>query len=384
MYNDALKQVVEEQALLNLVRVRYHDSPMRLDVASIAAQYELNAGVQAQPFFGVNATNTVIGGVSRILPFGSLQGSNRPTISLTPLDDPETIRNLFRPTTLDSIIFLSETSFPVSTVYRMFVEYLNGVPNAASASGPQRDVVPEFQEFQEIAQMMQILQDRGDLRFVRREEVTELGSRLPAERVTADALVDAARNGFEYRQQENGDWTVTKRNQRLEMRFSPRAVESPEAQEIRRLLHLKSGSDRYEVTVSAPGETFERENVKEPVRTINISPRSVVQAAFYLANGVSVPPEHAECGLASMGPSAAGGTIEWPQITEGLFRVCSVKQRCRPKDAYAAVKYRGYWFYIDDRDADSKATFSLMMMMTQINQLGVRKGGPALTLPLGP
>src|SRR5262245_44676866 len=110
-YNDALKQVVEEQALLNIVRARYHDSPMRLDVASIAAQYELNTGVEAQPFFGVNATNTVIGGVSTVLPFASLRGANRPTISMTPLDDPETIRNLYSPTKLDSIIFLSETSY---------------------------------------------------------------------------------------------------------------------------------------------------------------------------------------------------------------------------------------------------------------------------------
>jgi hypothetical protein len=47
------------------------------------------------------------------------------------------------------------------------------------------------------------------------------------------------------------------------------------------------------------------------------------------------------------------------------------------------VKYRDYWFYIDDRDRDSKITFSLMLTMTHVNLLGVRKGGPALTLPVG-
>ena len=46
------------------------------------------------------------------------------------------------------------------------------------------------------------------------------------------------------------------------------------------------------------------------------------------------------------------------------------------------MKYRDYWFYIDDRDADSKATFSLLMTMTRINLLGTRKGGPTLTLPV--
>jgi hypothetical protein len=46
------------------------------------------------------------------------------------------------------------------------------------------------------------------------------------------------------------------------------------------------------------------------------------------------------------------------------------------------VKYRDYWFSIDDRDADTKATFSLLLTMTRINLLGTRKGGPMLTLPV--
>jgi hypothetical protein len=48
-----------------------------------------------------------------------------------------------------------------------------------------------------------------------------------------------------------------------------------------------------------------------------------------------------------------------------------------------AVKYRDYWFYIDDRDSDSKVSFALMMTMTRANLLGTRKGGPAFTLPAG-
>ena len=90
-----------------------------------------------------------------------------------------------------------------------------------------------------------------------------------------------------------------------------------------------------------------------------------------------------ECGLVPVALDADGAAFYWPQITEGLFHVQSVKQKCRPKEAYVAVKYRGYWFYIDDRDQQSKVTFSLMLVSTQIQQLGIRKGGPALTLPVG-
>jgi hypothetical protein len=60
----------------------------------------------------------------------------------------------------------------------------------------------------------------------------------------------------------------------------------------------------------------------------------------------------------------------------------TVKQHWRPACAFVAVRYREYWFYIDDRDADSKATFALLLTMTRINLIGTKKGGPTLTLPV--
>ena len=75
--------------------------------------------------------------------------------------------------------------------------------------------------------------------------------------------------------------------------------------------------------------------------------------------------------------------FDWQFVTVGLFSVHSVKSHFPPKCAHVAVKYRDYWYYIDDRDIDSKRTFSFMSVMTRVNLLGVRKGGPALTLPVG-
>ena len=36
---------------------------------------------------------------------------------------------------------------------RLWIERLNGVPNAASASGPQRDQVPDFERFRRVPQV---------------------------------------------------------------------------------------------------------------------------------------------------------------------------------------------------------------------------------------
>jgi hypothetical protein len=70
-------------------------------------------------------------------------------------------------------------------------------------------------------------------------------------------------------------------------------------------------------------------------------------------------------------------------VLGGLFKVCSAKQLHRPKSASVAVKYRGYWFYIDDSDQDTKVTFALLLTMSRSNLAGTSQQGPVLTLPVG-
>jgi hypothetical protein len=71
-------------------------------------------------------------------------------------------------------------------------------------------------------------------------------------------------------------------------------------------------------------------------------------------------------------------------MTGGLFTVHIAAGHKPPSRAYVAVKYRGWWYYLDDQDAQSKATFALML---QVSRLDLRRlppgGGPLLTLPAG-
>ena len=387
-YNEAVKQVEEEQQLLNIVRLRYNDNPVRLDVASIATQYELSGQLEARPFFsseGVNLDPPVgpFASFATVLPFAGVSGTNRPTISLAPLNDPENVRPLFIPSTLDGIIFLSQTSWPISTVFRLWVDRLNRVPNAVTASGPARDVVPEFREFQRAVALLQGLQDDGAIQFNRVEKVRETGSPLPAEAVTASAVIEAAKNGFEYRRREDGAWVLVKYDRNLELRIEPRAIHDPRVIELCETLRLTPGLTVYEITVSATDDTADGHDRPRPGSRLNIYPRSTAQAMFYMSYGVEVPNEHLCRGMVRPSVLPDGQVFDWQELTAGLFTVHSVKQHCRPKCAHIAVKYHDYWFYIDERDSDSKSTFALVMIMTRVNLLGTRQGGPALTLPVG-
>jgi hypothetical protein len=381
-YNEAVTRVSEEQLLLNVVRLRYNDNPTRLDVSAIAAQYEIDATAEARPFFAApNPAGSVFESFTRILPDVLGTAANRPTISLTPLDDPETIRGLFTPATLDGIVFLAETSYPLSTVFELFVEYMNHVPNAPTASGPPRGIVPEFRDFKRATGILQELKDTGDLQFLREEKLTVLGSNLSEQSVTASSMVEAAKNGFEYQQRPDRTWALVKRDRKLVLLIRPEVLSRPDVVELANLLRLRPGRSRYDVNVGSSKSLAGLEAASN-LEAVNIYPRSVIQACYYVAHGIDVPAEHYACGLVRPVALADGQAFDWQELFQGLFTVHSVKQFRRPDCAFVAVKYRDYWFYIDDRDADTKATFALLLTMTRINLLGTRKGGPTLTLPV--
>ena len=41
-YNIAIQRTIDEQLLLNLIRLKYHDSPFFLEVNSVSSQFKLN------------------------------------------------------------------------------------------------------------------------------------------------------------------------------------------------------------------------------------------------------------------------------------------------------------------------------------------------------
>ena len=55
----------------------------------------------------------------------------------------------------------------------------------------------------------------------------------------------------------------------------------------------------------------------------------------------------------------------------------------KPEDALVSVKSRGYWYYIDDRDIDSKKTFSFLMIIMQLTAAQQQNKGPAVTIGAG-
>jgi hypothetical protein len=55
----------------------------------------------------------------------------------------------------------------------------------------------------------------------------------------------------------------------------------------------------------------------------------------------------------------------------------------RPENAFAAVRFRDYWYYIDHTDITSKRALSLIIVLFRLQAPTPSGAAPILTLPTG-
>jgi hypothetical protein len=195
-------------------------------------------------------------------------------------------------------------------------------------------------------------------------------------------LVEAAKSGFEYRRDAARDtWTLAKKTQQPVLLVDPRAESSPEMSEVTRVFRLKPGLARYPISQEALNP-LPTTYPSEGVESFDLETRSLLQALYFVSHGVDVPPEHIERQLVTTTRDKSGQPFDWRTVLSGLFRVASAAGSARPPGAQVAIPYRGYWYYIDERDQSSKATFSLPMELARLELVGRSGGGTVLTLPL--
>lgn len=91
---------------------------------------------------------------------------------------------------------------------------------------------------------------------------------------------------------------------------------------------------------------------------------------FYLSQRVDVPIPHQAKGLVTLTVDVEGNASDWSEMMHDLLTIRHC-DKC-PKHAAVAVKSRGYCFYLDERDQDSLATFTLLI---EIFRKEVQAGG---------
>lgn len=161
-YVQAISDSWKSQMLLNLVKVRYADVPVFLDITSVINAYsfetEGNVSAQAAP---VNRGDTFLG--------GSATGrySERPTISYAPLTGDKFAKSVMSPLPVSGILLLVQSGYPADLVLGICVNSINGLENARIGA----DERPAEPAFREVVTLLREDQKHGGVAFESRPGV---------------------------------------------------------------------------------------------------------------------------------------------------------------------------------------------------------------------
>ena len=133
-YSTAIADSWKKQTLLNIVKLRYVDLPVFVDVSSVVAGYSMQTGI------GVGGTLSTEKAVQGNFFNGSGQAiyTDRPTITYTPLTGQKFLRGLVTPIEPKNIFFMLQSGYAADFVLGLTVESLNGVRNRSTSAGTVR------------------------------------------------------------------------------------------------------------------------------------------------------------------------------------------------------------------------------------------------------
>jgi hypothetical protein len=383
-YNEAVRQTWNEQFLLNLVRLRYLD-PIQFDVVSnILSSYQFSASVNES-----NQLHSafVPAGVYNPNLYTQITGSAQagvqesPAITISPLEGADFTKSVLGPIHLESIVALTSTGWDMDLALRMMVHEINGIENIRRVIG-ELSGAPQYEQFTALARLMQELHRRGLLEFAYEDIEKPLSEPTAVADVRPGDLTSAAQKKYKIHQERvDGKEIVTLwgKEHLPVMRVAPGVWTQPAGAEVLRILQLAPDRPSYKLVLGAT--TGQLKGPSEPGGEVIVSTRSVEGMMLFASKGVEVPPDHIAEGLVRDVVDEAGQPFDWSRVMGDLIRVHS--QKMKPKHAFVATKYRGYWFYIDDDDLNSKRTFALVMTVFAQEVAGGILPGPVISVPVG-
>jgi len=332
VYNEAVKRGFDRQLLMNIVRLRYRDTPTFLEVGVVSASYDFKRSASSQ--FETGSTDITSVGWK---PSFGFDYSEKPTTTYQPLQGKGYVDRMLSPVRFDTFLLLNSSGWNTSRLMRCCVQRMNNVKNAPNASGPTPPVVPEYKPFIELADLFHQLDMIDAIHFFKKQDVN---SDKPYYVLSVD----------------------------------PDVADLNTMNRIWSLLELDYGTYQFYLTRFA--------GKKHKGNEIMVETRSPLSILYFLSHGVNVPIVDEMRGRVTMTLEPNGEVFEWGNVLDDLLKVNSISD-CRKKLRACnqiAVWYRGAMFYIDEDDLGSKSTFSLLSQLMAL-QTGCPEL-PVLTLPI--
>lgn len=300
-YNQTISTQESEQLLYNIVKLRYAETPIFINVSSIINQYsrDARAGVESDNVFGgASVTPDISGG-----------WSDKPTITYTPMSGKAFTETMLNPVPPSIIFYFIQSGWSASRWLNLTTTHINGIRNSVNTANRQ---LPADKEFKTVLQLLEIMQEKSIISL-------DVGAEEESKNINV------------FFPQEIADDTI-----RLTV------------DKFKKILNLSSDINRFPIRYGS----FQKDR-----KEIYLQTHSLLEILMALSHNVDVPVEHI-----LEGKTYDSGNAE----TNIKLKIHSSEDK--PANAFVMVKNRGYWFYIDDSDWESKTTFGIVQVLLNLSK----------------
>ena len=297
-YGQVVAESWKRQTLLNVVRLRYADAPMFLDVASIINSHTVGGSGNAQATLPSGPSPDVFG------VGGSGAWSNTPTVTYQPLLGDRFTKSLLQPIPPVSAFQLLQGGWPTTLVFSTVVGSVNGLRNASAG-------VAADPGFDELTAALSRIQRAGNI-----------GIEVQPRKDGSGVLVVIRKPG-------SGD------------------ARGDDSRRVRELLGLTSDSTDFEITYGL----FPRSPNQVAVVT-----RSMMEIMLQLGFGIDLPPADVASGRVLPGLRQSGDVESKP-----LVHIKSGPDAPADSYAAVRYKENWYWIDETDIASKRTFTFLMIL-----------------------
>ena len=317
-YSNAIGISFKEQVLLNIVKLRYMDTPIILQVGTIVSSYSVTGTVSLTGEVEFGSTDILTSGIG-----GSFTES--PTITYSQITGKDFVERVLKPVPPSSFMFLIEADWRADHIFVTIIDEINGYRNQSRVASNAVD-----ERFTRISELFFILQQAGALALGDDNGVNQSGGYYL--RLVNLANTPAIQNAID---------------------------------EFQTILKLDPCLDTYKVIFG---------NVAPDAQTIAMKTRSALQIMREYGSFIDVPAEHLSGGSVERYDKSNTDMAEYTPVV--------IKSgRPRPnRQVFAAVNYLDTWYWIDNQDYETKRNINVLMMLLAIAGSGIDPDEPVLTI----
>ena len=324
-YNAAINKTEDEQILLSIVKGRYGETTTLLAVSGVAANVRFRADASIDA--GVGPEENYAGNLVPLS--GGLAYEENPTITYAPVMGEKYFRQVLSPIPMDTVLLSILSVDLADHLFTLLVSRVNNLRNPDFLYPPAADIDSGFTRF--VALLLEL----------NRAGVLDLATDAQ-NRGAFDLVIQGYRPGY-----------------------------TNKVEELLELINLEMPKDQSEPIVIPVYHALKTDDSW----SIGILTRSTFDLIEILRASIEIPETHAQAGL----------TVTYPPVGLAGQNIRIISSTENPGDRSTSVKYRGYWFYIDETDHHTKQYFQLLRAFWSIIMSGSmdQSAAPILTLPVG-